>query len=220
MGQQSRRKEMKKHYVLLALLPLVILLAADNQAPQASDSSFLGSAEGNSQQMIKQGRHTFRFDTFGDEAFWGGDLKLHEAINHLSPRQALELGLKVDSDALPPAVIQAIKNGKVNLDDPSVTLLLIKLNAVLGVVGFFNGNGTLKSVGLTCALCHSTVDNSLAPSIGSRIDGLANHDLNVGAIVASAPNLQPVINLLRIADPGITGAQVRAILNSWGPGKF
>jgi len=212
---------MSKRYLLLATLPIaVLLLAAQNQTSQDKNTSFLGSADTNSKQMVDQGRHTFRFDTFGDEAFWGGDLKLHEAINHLSPRQALELGLKVDSDALPPAVIQAIKNGKVNLDDPSVTLLLIKLNAVLGVVGFFNGNGTLKSVGLTCAVCHSTVDNSLAPSIGSRIDGLANHDLNVGAIVASAPNLQPVINLLRIADPGITGAQVRAILNSWGPGKF
>jgi hypothetical protein len=219
-GEQSRRKEMKKHYVLLALLPLVILLAADDQAPQASDSSFLGSAEGNSQQMIKQGRHTFRFDTFGDEAFWGGQLKLHETINHLTPRQALELGLKVDSQALPPAVLDAIKMGKVNLNDPTVTLLLIKLKAVLGVVGFFNENGTLKSVGLTCAVCHSTVDNSIAPSIGRRIDGLANRDLNVGAIAASAPNLQPVVDLLRLADPGITTDRVRAVLNSWGPGKF
>jgi hypothetical protein len=219
-GEQSRRKEMKKHYVLLALLPLVILLAADDQAPQASDSSFLGSAEGNSQQMIKQGRHTFRFDTFGDEAFWGGQLKLHETINHLTPRQALELGLKVDSQALPPAVLDAIKMGKVNLNDPTVTLLLIKLKAVLGVVGFFNENGTLKSVGLTCAVCHSTVDNSIAPSIGRRIDGLANRDLNVGAIAASAPNLQPVVDFLRLADPGITTDRVRAVLNSWGPGKF
>jgi hypothetical protein len=98
--------------------------------------------------------------------------------------------------------------------------MLIQQNAVLGVVGFFNSNGTLSSVGLTCALCHSTVDDSVAPGIGSRIDGLANRDLNVGAIAAAAPNLQPVVNLLSIADPGITAADVRNVLNSWGPGKF
>ncbi|HEY4660055.1 MAG TPA: hypothetical protein VIG91_01025 [Terriglobales bacterium] len=211
---------MKTRYVLLALLSVLVFLAADSQTSQDFGPSFFGSAEGNSHQMIEQGRHTFRFDTFGDEAFWGGQLKLHETINHLTPRQALELGLKVDSQALPAAVIDAIKSGKVNLNDPTVTLLLIKLKAVLGVVGFFNENGTLKSVGLTCAVCHSTVDNSIAPSIGRRIDGLANRDLNVGAIAASAPNLQPVVDLLRLADPGITADKVRAVLNSWGPGKF
>jgi hypothetical protein len=212
---------MSKRYLLLSLLPiLVLLLFAQKPSDENSASGFFGSAESNSKEMIDQGRHTFRFDTFGDEAFWGGQLKLHETINHLTPAQALALGLKVDSDALPSAVIQAIKNGKVNLNDPTVTLLLIKLNAVLGVKGFFNGNGRLKSVGLTCAVCHSTVDNSVAPSIGKRIDGLANHDLNVGAIAASAPNLQPVLDLLRLADPGITAAQARAVLNSWGPGKF
>jgi hypothetical protein len=212
---------MSKRYLLLASLPIVvILLGAQNQTSQNSGSGFLGSAESNSTEMIKQGRDIFRFDTFGDEAFWGGTLKLHETINHLPPSQALALGLKVDSAALPPAVIQAIQNGTVPLNDPTVTLLLIKLRAVLGVVGFFNENGTLKSVGLTCAVCHSTVDNSSAPSIGRRIDGVANRDLNVGAIAASAPNLQPVVNLLRLADPGITLAQVKAVLNSWGPGKF
>jgi hypothetical protein len=211
---------MRTRYVLLALLSVVVFLAADSQTPQDFGSSFFGSAEGNSQQMINQGRNTFRFDTFGDEAFWGGQLKLHETINHLPPRLALELGLKIDSRALPPAVIDAIKNGTVNLNDPTVTLLLIKLKSVLGIVGFFNPNGTLKSVGLTCAICHSTVDNSVAPSIGKRIDGLANRDLNVGAIAASAPNLQPVVDLLRLADPNITTDKVRAVLNSWGPGKF
>lgn len=211
---------MKTRYVLFALLSVVVFLAADSPTPQDFGPSFFGSAEGSAQSMIQQGRQTFRFDTFGDEAFWGGQLKLHETINHLTPSQALQLGLKVDSQALPAAVIDAIKNGTVNLNDPTVTLLLIKLKAVLGVVGFFNANGTLKSVGLTCAICHSTVDNSVAPSIGQRIDGLANRDLNVGAIAASAPNLQPVVDLLRIADPGITVDQVRTVLNSWGPGKF
>jgi cytochrome c5 len=212
---------MSKRYLLLTLFPvLVLLLFAQDQTGPNAGSSFLGSAEGNATQMINQGRQTFRFDTFGDEAFWGGLLKLHETINHLTPAQALQFGLKVDSQALPPAVIQAIKSGTVNLNDPSVTLLLIKLNAVVGIKGFFNNSATLRSVGITCALCHSTVDNSVAPSIGKRIDGLANRDLNVGAIAASAPNLQPVVNLLRLADPGITLAQVKAVLNSWGPGKF
>lgn len=170
--------------------------------------------------MIQQGRHIFRFATFADQTFWGGKLKLHETINALTPRQALALGLKIDSEHLPAAVIQAIQNGTVNLDDPTVTRLLIKLNAVLGVVGFFNQNGSLSSVGLTCAVCHSTVNNSIAPSVGHRIDGLANRDLNVGAIAASAPNLQPVVDLLRLADPSITENQVRNVLRSWGPGKF
>lgn len=212
---------MSKRYLLLTLFPIVvILLFAQNQTNPASSSTFLGSPESNSQDMIKQGRRTFRFDTFGDESFWGGQLRLHETINHLSPSQALQLGLKVDSKALPPEVIQAIKKGRVNLNDPTVTRLLIKLNAVLGVKGLFNENGTLKSVGITCAICHSTVDDSIAPGIGKRIDGVANRDLNIGAIAASAPNLQPVVDLLRLADPGITASQVRAVLNSWGPGKF
>jgi hypothetical protein len=216
---------MHKRYLLLSLFPiLVILLFAQNPSDEnssaSSNSSIFGSAEMNSGDMIKQGRQTFRFDTFGDEAFWGAQLKLHETVNHLTPSLALKLGLKIDSDALPSAVIHAIKTGKVNLNDPTVTLLLIKLNAVLGVKGFFNEKGTLKSVGLTCAVCHSTVDNSIAPSIGKRIDGLANRDLNVGAIAASAPDLQAVVNLLRIVHPGITADQVRAVLNSWGPGKF
>ena len=210
---------MKTRHLLIALLPVAILITASTQN-QTSSSTFFGSADSNSQSMIQQGRHTFRFDTFGDEAFWGGKLELHRAINNMTPTQALTLGLKVDSDALPPEVIQAIKNGTVNLNDPAVTRLLIKLKAVLGVVGFFNPDGTLRSVGLTCAVCHSTVDNSIAPSIGHRIDGLANHDLNVGAIAASAPNLQPVVDLLRLANPSITAQQVRAVLNSWGPGKF
>src|SRR5207248_10447386 len=115
-----------------------------------------------------------------DEGLWGGKLELQRAINNMTPTQALTLGLKVDSDALPPEVMQAIKKGTVNLNDPAVTRLLIKLKAVLGVVGFFSPDGTLRSVGLTCAVCHSTVDNSIAPSIGHRIVWLANHDLNVG----------------------------------------
>lgn len=210
--------------VVLALAVLVLLAAigVTSAKQRKQQSTFLGSAEGNSAQLIDQGRQIFRFDTFGDEAFWGGQLQLHQALNTLTPQTALTLGLKVDANALSPSVVEAIKHGKVNLNDPSVTLQLIKQNAVLGVVGFFNDSNKLSSVGFTCALCHSTVDDSVAPGIGKRIDGLANRDLNVGAIVATAPNLQPVVDLLRLApqDASITDADVRNVLNSWGPGKF
>jgi cytochrome c5 len=121
----------------------------------------------------------------------------------------------VDVDALPDSVIQALKDGKINLDDPAVTLALLKLNSVLGVTGLFQPNGSLRSIGIQCALCHSTVDNSLAPGIGHRLDGWANRDLNVGAIVALAPNLKPVSDLL-----GVDDATVRKVLNSWGVGHF
>ncbi|HKR83931.1 MAG TPA: hypothetical protein VJS37_07120 [Terriglobales bacterium] len=210
---------MKRVYLTVLLTAVLLGLTAialpgAKHAEQKSTSQFLGSPEDNSKQLIDQGRQIFRFDTFGDQAFWGGQLQLHQTINMLTPRNALALGLKVDSDALSPATVEAIKHGKVNLDDPAVTLFLIKRNAVLGVVGFFD-NTTLNSVGLTCALCHSTVDNSVAPGIGKRIDGLGNRDLNVGAIAASAPNLQPVATLL-----GVPAGTVRTVLNSWGPGKF
>lgn len=173
---------------------------------------------------FEQGRHIFRFDTFGDQAFWGHTLKLHQAIEGskfggvgpgLSPNTALAVGLKVEADALPPSLIQELKNGQVNLNDPAVTLALLKLNSVVGVTGFFKPDGTLKSVGIQCALCHSTVDNSLAPGIGHRLDGWANRDLNVGQIVSLAPNLQPFADLL-----GVDQATVRAVLQSWGPGHF
>ena len=133
----------------------------------------------------------------------------------VSPRTALALGLKVDVDALPPSIVQAVQAGAVNLDDPAATLTLLRLNAVVGLTGFFNGSGTLRSIGIQCALCHSLVDNSFAPGIGHRLDGWPNRDLNVGAIVAIAPNLQPIANLL-----GVDVATVKNVLKSWGPGKF
>jgi hypothetical protein len=218
---------MKSRFTAVGILLTVVLVLATIAVPsaktanKAATSQFLGSAEDNAKQLIDQGRHIFRFDTFGDEAFWGGQLHLQQSINNLTPRTALALGLKVDAQALPPSVVEAIKHGRVNLNDPAVTLLLIKQNAVLGVVGHFHNN-TLSSVGLTCAICHSTVDNSVAPGIGKRIDGLANRDLNVGAIVASAPNLQPVVDLLRLApaDASVNANDVRKVLNTWGPGKF
>jgi len=175
-------------------------------------------------RLYAQGRRVFRFDTFGDQAVWGGVLRLHKAIigsklggvgPGVSPNAALQLGLKVDAAAIPPDVAAAIKAGHVNLDDPAVTVKLLKLNAVVGVRAFFNRGGDVKSVGITCALCHSTVDDSFAPGIGARLDGWPNQDLNVGAIAASAPNLQPLANAL-----GVDVATVKQVLLSWGPGMF
>lgn len=177
----------------------------------------------NARVLLEEGRRIFRFDTFGDEAFWGDTLQLHKAIAGaknggvgpgVSPRTALAVGLKVDSEALPQSLIAALKKGQVNLDDPATTLALLKLNAVVGVTGFFD-DGKMTSIGIQCAFCHSTVDDSLAPGIGKRLDGWPNRDLNVGAIVNLAPNLQPLTDLL-----GVDDATVRRVLATWGPGKF
>ncbi len=176
------------------------------------------------QRTVAEGRQTFRFDTFGDEAFWGDTIKLHQAIEGtrfggvgpgVSPKTALAVGLKVDVDALPSALVSSLRNGQINLDDPATTLALLKLNAVIGVTGFFQPNGNLRSIGIQCALCHSSVDNSLALGIGHRLDGWANQDLNVGAIVNLAPDLSVVATLL-----GVPESTVRTVLTAWGPGKF
>ncbi|HEX7045842.1 MAG TPA: hypothetical protein VF203_14645 [Burkholderiales bacterium] len=176
-----------------------------------------------SREMVNEGRRTFRKDTFGDEAFWGGTLRLHEAIAGaanggvgpgLAPATALALGLKVDLEALPRQIVSALQRGEVDLNDPAVTLLLLREDAVVGVKGFFAGS-QLESVGITCALCHSTVDDSFVPGIGKRLDGWANRDLDVGAIVALAPDLSAFTNLL-----GVDEATVKTVLHSWGPGKF
>ena len=194
----------------VALLSGAMFLgAAARQGPSTDDPIQL-----NADLMFKEGRQTFRFDTFGDEAFWGGELRLHEAVATLSPLEALDFGLKVDSQALPPNVVNAIRHGQINLNDPAVTLTLLKHNAVVGVKGFFTGSA-LTSIGITCALCHSTVDNSIVPGVGRRRDGWANRDLNVGAIIAAAPDLSAFSKLL-----GAPVSTVREVLLSWGPGKF
>ena len=176
------------------------------------------------QQMLDEGKRIFRFDTFGSEAFWGDALQLHKAIageknggvgGGVSPKTALSVGLKVDVDALPEGLQEQLKAGKVNLDDPATTLALLKLNSVVGVKGIFDSKGNLKSMGIQCALCHSSVDNSFAPGIGRRLDGWANRDLNVGVIVSLAPNLKPFTDLL-----GVDEATVKKVLTSWGPGRF
>ena len=133
----------------------------------------------------------------------------------MSPKTALSVGLKVDVKALPRAVRRALRAGKVNLNSPATTLALLKLNAVVGIKAKFNRAGTLRSIGLTCAVCHSTVNNSFGPGVGARLDGWPNRDLNVGAIVSLAPNLKPVTDLL-----GVDEATVKKVVGAWGPGKF
>jgi hypothetical protein len=194
--------------------PLVLGVALAAVAAPPGPKSFDADIARNSQMMLEEGRKTFRSDTFGSEAFWGDALQLHKAIagaknggvgDGVSPKTALSVGLKVDADALPDALKKQLKAGKVNLDDPVTTIALLKLNAVVGVVGFTNPDGSVKSVGLTCAFCHSTVDDSFAPGIGKRLDGWPNRTLNPGAIIALSPAID---------------AATRTALNAWGAGKF
>jgi len=159
--------------------------------------------------LAAEGQKIFRFDTFGDETFWTDTLKMHLVIQSaVDPTTALSVGLKVDTDSLPPAVVQGIQSGAISLTSPATTVALLKLNAVVGLKGqvsTVNGKDTLTRVGITCALCHSTVDNSFAPGIGKRLDGWPNLTLNPGAIIALSPALS---------------AAQKAVYNSWGPGKY
>lgn len=156
--------------------------------------------------QVSAGKHVFRFDTFGDERFWTGTAQLNEVIERaVSPKVALSVGLKVDADALPKSLIAALQAGKVDLNSPATTVELIKLNAVVGVIGNVDGHHHLRSVGISCALCHSTVNDSIAPGIGSRLDGWPNRDLNPGAIIALSPAIPPA---------------KKAVYDSWGPGRY
>ena len=156
--------------------------------------------------LVGKGKSVFRYDTYGNETFWTDTLRMHEVIaSGVSPRTARSVGLKVDVDTLPQSVRDAIAAGQVNLDDPATTVTLLKLGAVVGVIGQVDASNHLTRVGVTCALCHSTVDNSFAPGIGHRLDGWPNRDLNVGAIIALSPALP---------------AATKAVYNGWGPGKY
>lgn len=174
----------------------------------------------NANEMLEKGKAVFRFETFNDETFWTDKLQLHRAIadekaggigKGLTPKAALDAGLKVDLDVLPNFMKKQIKEGKL-LDDTDATLALIKLNAVVGVVGNFE-EGKLKSIGLTCAVCHSTVDSETG--IGKRLDGWPNQDLNVGAIISMAPDLSVFTQSLNV-----DVETLKKVLASWGPGKF
>ena len=180
--------------------------------------------EANALMTLKNGRNIFRYDTFGDQAFWGDTLKLHQAISGagrggtgpgVSPSTALAVGLKVDEEAVPQSLRKQLRAGQVDLNDPANTVALLELNAVVGVTGFFDQQRRLTSLGIQCALCHSTVDNSFASGIGHRLDGWPNRDLNVGAIINLSPDLSAFTNALQVNE-----ATVRQVLLSWGPGKF
>src|SRR5262249_55134304 len=192
--------------------------------PPAASAGFDQQISNHAQALLEEGRRVFRFDTFGSEAFWGDQLELHKAIAGeknggvgpgVSPKTALAVGLKVDAAAIPAALAQQIKAGKLDLDDPATTIALLKINAVVGVTARTDARGNVTSMGIQCAICHSTVDDSFAPGIGKRLDGWANRDLNVGKIVSLAPNLSPVTNLL-----GVDVETVKKVLLSWGPGRF
>lgn len=227
---------------LLAVVFAFLVREVPGQSANTGDKENKHPTVDNAVRLVKQGRQIFRFDTFGDQAFWGDALKLHQAIEGsrlggvgggVSPKMALSVGLKVDVDALPNQLLQQLLRGRVNLNDAAVTVALLKLNAVVGLTGFFDSSGTLTSVGIQCALCHSTVDNSQPAlcagviqtnpgtgCVGHRLDGWPNRDLNVGGIIALAPDLSSVVNLFANAGQQINQATVRRVLNSWGPGKF
>jgi mono/diheme cytochrome c family protein len=176
----------------LAALAAALLACSDN-GPNPPDPA-----------QIQNGMQTFRFDTYGDESFWTDTLRMHDVITAaVSPATALSVGLKVDADALPPGTLQSA-----DLNSPATTVALLKLNAVVGLKGTvenINGKDTLTALGITCALCHSTVNNSVQAGIGQRLDGWPNLDLNVGAIVALSPALT---------------SEQKAVYNSWGPGRY
>lgn len=218
----------KKH--MMVILPFILVIAliqctktlpvADNGANAVPDYA----ADKGGQSLFSQGKQIFRFDAFGDEDFWSGELHIDKAIagaqnggfgTGVSPNTALAVGLKVDADALPPEIITGIQSGTIDLNDPATTIALLKLNAVVGVKGNFNPNGSLQSIGVTCASCHSTVDNSFAPGIGKRLDGWPNRDLNVGAIISLTDNAQPIADMLHVDE-----ATLRQVLSMWGPGRF
>jgi len=175
-------------------LPLLGLIVACSTPPAVAKPTAL------------EGREIFRFDTFGDEAFWTDTLRMHEVVQGVSPATALGVGLKVDLDALPASLVSDLKAGRVDLTSPATTVALLKLDAVVGVQATVDTNGRVVSFGVTCALCHSTVDNSLAPGIGRRLDGWPNRDLQPGTILSLSPALQ--------------AAPTHALLTSWGKGKY
>jgi hypothetical protein len=224
----SRRVLLMSFIVAVGVLAVSALFFEGTAQERRSDRP-LASADGSSPEesalrMIKEGRQIFRYDTFGDEEFWGDALQLHRAIageklggvgQGVSPKTALAVGLKVDAEALPQELVQKIERNQLDLEDPATTIALLKLDAVVGVKGFVEKDNTLRSVGITCAICHSIVDDSFSRGIGKRRDGWPNRDLNVGKIITLAPNLKPLTDRL-----GIGEKELKEALLAWGPGKY
>jgi mono/diheme cytochrome c family protein len=214
IGLKNHRLGRKGCRVSLKVGALVVALAGCSSQTAREEPASVPTGAGparddRSPQTLAEGQRIFRYETFGDEQFWTDTARMHEVVQKaVSPKTALSVGLKVDAEAIPPDVAQAIKSGKVDLESPATTVTLLKLNAVVGLKGTVQnvaGKDTLVRLGITCALCHSTVDNSFAQGIGQRKDGWPNGDLNVGAIIALSP--------------AITAAQ-KAVYNSWGAGKY
>jgi mono/diheme cytochrome c family protein len=173
--------------------------ASERAAPAPTPNR--AATEQTSAAQVTEGQKIFRFDTFGDEQLWTDKLRLHEVVEKsVDPTTALKVGLKVDADALPPGILQ-----KVDLKSPATTVALLKMNAVVGLQATVDTNNHITRLGVTCALCHSNVDNSVMAGIGRRQDGWPNRDLNVGAIIALSPALP---------------ADKKAVYSSWGPGKY
>ena len=202
--QSAREDAASPRRTLPTCMSVAIAAIAATACGGSSDDEAARQAE-----LVAQGRQIFRYETFGDEAKWTDALRMHEVIaSAVDPTTALAVGLKVDADALPASLVAGIQNGSVDLHSPGTTVALLKLDAVVGLKGTVttvNGVDTLTNVGVTCALCHSTVDDSFAPGIGKRLDGWPNRDLDVGAIVALSPTLD---------------AATKAVFSSWGRGKY
>jgi hypothetical protein len=189
----------------VALAATVILAGCDGATAVPETTTVPAAASSAAGQapaaLIEEGRETFRFDTFGDEQLWTNTLRLHEFVEKaVDPTTALKVGLKVDADVLPAGILKTV-----DLKSPATTVALLKMNAIVGIQAKVDDAGRITSLGVTCALCHSTVDNSVMPGIGRRLDGWPNRDLNVGAIIALSPTVS---------------AEKKAIYNSWGPGKY
>jgi len=220
----------KKQIVIVALIALVAgFVQCSKTFEKTNEDIATMNANGSektekNKSLIADGKQIFRFDAFGDEDFWSGLLHIDKAILGMnnggfgagvSPLDALNVGLKVDVEALTPEVIAGIESGDIKLNEPATTLALLKLNAVVGVKGNFTTQGILQSIGITCAVCHSTVDNSYSTGIGKRLDGWPNRDLDVGGIISLTDNATPIANMLHVTEP-----QLRSVLDLWGPGKF